>query len=52
MGIVMLKLWAVDREYMGNLPGIVSFLAVGLLLVVVGYIAPKPPRSADAVEAA
>jgi uncharacterized membrane protein len=52
MGIVMLKLWAVDRDYMGNLPGIVSFLAVGLLLVVVGYIAPKPPRSADAAEAA
>jgi uncharacterized membrane protein len=51
MGIVMLKLWAVDRDYMGNLPGIVSFLAVGLLLVVVGYIAPKPPRSADVNDA-
>ncbi len=45
MGIVLLKLILVDRTYMGNLPGIVSCLAVGLLLVGVGYVAPSPPRS-------
>ena len=45
MGIVLLKLLAVDRSYMGNLPGIVSFMAVGLLLVGVGAIAPSPPRN-------
>jgi uncharacterized membrane protein len=45
MGIVLLKLLAVDRSYMGNLPGIVSFMAVGLLLVGVGAIAPSPPRT-------
>ena len=44
MIIVLLKLLAVDRSYMGNLPGIVSFMAVGLLLVGVGYIAPSPPK--------
>ena len=44
MGIVLLKLLAVDRGYMGNMPGIISFMAVGLLLVGVGYIAPSPPR--------
>jgi uncharacterized membrane protein len=44
MGIVLLKLLFVDRSYMGNVPGIVSFIAVGLLLVVVGYLAPSPPR--------
>ena len=45
MAIVLLKLLAVDRNYMGNLPGIVSFMAVGLLLVGVGWMAPSPPRT-------
>lgn len=44
MAIVLLKLLLVDRGYMGNMPGIVSFMAVGLLLVGVGYIAPSPPK--------
>ncbi|MEO8160569.1 MAG: DUF2339 domain-containing protein [Arenimonas sp.] len=47
MGIVLLKLLAVDRGYMGNMPGIISFMAVGLLLVGVGYIAPSPPKLAE-----
>lgn len=44
LGVVLLKLLAVDRQYVGNIAGIVSFLVVGLLLVVVGRIAPTPPR--------
>jgi uncharacterized membrane protein len=44
MGIVLVKLITVDRGYMGNMPGIISFMAVGLLLVGVGWIAPQPPR--------
>ena len=47
MGVVLLKLAIVDRTYMGNMPGIVSFLAVGLLLVGVGYIAPSPPKRVE-----
>lgn len=47
MGIVLLKLILIDRQYMGNIPGIVSFLAVGLLLVVVGYFAPSPTHGHD-----
>ena len=35
----------IDWSYIGNMPGIVSFIAVGLLLVGVGYVAPSPPRS-------
>ena len=42
---VLIKLIAIDRSYMGNIPGIVSFLAVGLLLVAVGYFAPQPPKA-------
>ena len=47
MLIVLAKLMLIDRSYMGNIPGIVSFLAVGLLLVAVGYIAPQPPKAED-----
>jgi uncharacterized membrane protein len=44
MGVVLAKLVLVDRQYVGNLAGIVSFMAVGGLLVLVGRIAPTPPR--------
>ena len=43
MALVLIKLLVIDRQFMGNLAGIVSFLAVGLLLVGVGYFAPSPP---------
>ena len=52
MGIVLIKLLLVDRTYMGNVAGIVSFMAVGLLLVGVGYVAPSPPRRTTAGETA
>jgi uncharacterized membrane protein len=42
-GIVVIKLLIVDRQYLGDLPGIVAFLGVGLLLATVGYFAPAPP---------
>jgi uncharacterized membrane protein len=44
MALVLAKLVIVDRSYIGDLPGIVSFVAVGALLVAVGYFAPSPPR--------
>jgi len=47
MGVVLAKLVLVDRSYVGNIAGIVSFVAVGLLLIVVGYVAPSPPRRAQ-----
>lgn len=45
LGVVLLKLLVVDRQFVGNITGIVSFVVVGLLLIVVGRIAPTPPRS-------
>jgi uncharacterized membrane protein len=45
LGIVLLKLLVVDRQFVGNITGIVSFVVVGLLLIIVGRIAPTPPRS-------
>lgn len=49
MGVVLLKLVLVDRQHLGNLLGIGSFIAYGLLCTVVGYFAPAPPRRADDV---
>ena len=46
MGVVLAKLFFVDRRFMGDLPGIVSFVVVGVLMIGVGYVAPSPPRTA------
>ncbi|GAB2613899.1 DUF2339 domain-containing protein [Novilysobacter erysipheiresistens] len=45
MAVVLAKLLLVDRQHLGNLLGIVSFIAYGLLCTVVGYFAPAPPRA-------
>ena len=51
MGVVLVKLMTVDRQHLGNLLGIGSFIAYGLLCTVVGYLAPAPPRRTDTEEA-
>ncbi|HEY4560606.1 MAG TPA: DUF2339 domain-containing protein [Lysobacter sp.] len=48
MGVVLAKLVLVDRQYLGNLLGIGSFIAFGLLCTAVGYFAPVPPRDEEA----
>jgi len=48
MGVVLAKLVLIDRQHLGNLLGIASFIAYGLLCTVVGYLAPAPPRAPDA----
>ncbi|GAA0718944.1 DUF2339 domain-containing protein [Dokdonella soli] len=45
MGVVLAKLLLVDRTHLGNLFGIASFIAYGLLCTVIGYFAPAPPRA-------
>lgn len=50
MGVVLLKLLLIDRGHLGNLFGIVSFIAYGLLCTAVGYFAPAPPRRAASTE--
>ncbi len=44
MALVVLKLFVVELAGAGTIERIVSFLAVGVLLLVVGYFAPVPPR--------
>ncbi|GAB3057459.1 DUF2339 domain-containing protein [Stenotrophomonas tumulicola] len=50
MAVVLAKLILIDRQHLGNLLGIASFIAYGLLCTVVGYFAPAPPRPASLVE--
>ena len=45
MGVVLAKLVFVDRQHLGNLLGIGSFIAYGLLCTLIGWLAPAPPRS-------
>ncbi len=42
MTVVLLKLILIDRGHLGNLFGIGSFFAYGVLCVIVGYFAPIP----------
>ena len=49
MGVVLAKLLLVDRSHLGNLFGIASFIAYGLLCTAIGYFAPAPPRRATAI---
>ncbi|WP_243048976.1 DUF2339 domain-containing protein [Dyella sp. RRB7] len=50
MGVVLTKLILVDRSHLGNLFGIGSFIAYGLLCSVIGYLAPAPPRRSSSTE--
>ncbi len=45
IGATVLKLFIVDLANSGTIERIVSFLAVGILLMVIGYLSPLPPVS-------
>jgi uncharacterized membrane protein len=47
IAVVVAKLFFVELENRGGLERIVSFIGVGVLLLVVGYFAPLPARKAD-----
>ena len=50
IGCTVLKLFLIDLAKSGTVERIVSFLAVGILLLVIGYFAPLPPVLEDAQE--
>ena len=52
LGCEVLKLFAVDLDGSGTIARIVSFLAVGGLMLVIGYVSPLPPRKEDSGSAA
>lgn len=45
MAAVVIKLFAVELGDSGTVTRVVSFLGVGVLLLIVGYFAPVPPRA-------
>jgi uncharacterized membrane protein len=44
LGAVVLKLLLVDQSGSGTVTRIVSFIGVGVLMLVIGYVAPPPSR--------
>jgi len=45
LGLVVLKLFLVDLSGTGTVARIVSFVGVGILILVIGYFAPVPPHT-------
>lgn len=45
IGLVVVKLFFIELGNSGSLERIVSFIGVGVLLLIVGYFAPLPPRN-------
>lgn len=44
LGIVVIKLFLVDLTGIGTVARIISFVGVGILMLVIGYFSPLPPR--------
>lgn len=46
LGVVVVKLLLIDLSNAGGAERIIAFIAVGVLMLVVGYFAPLPPKPA------
>ncbi|HEY3180006.1 MAG TPA: DUF2339 domain-containing protein, partial [Casimicrobiaceae bacterium] len=44
LAVVVIKLFVVDLSRISGIERIVSFIGVGVLLLLIGYLAPVPPR--------
>lgn len=51
LGVVVVKLFVIDLSSLEAIHKIVSFIVVGVLLLLIGYLAPAPPRESEEVEA-
>jgi len=50
LGLVVVKLLMIDLSNAGGAERIIAFIAVGVLMLVVGYFAPLPPKAAPRAE--
>ena len=48
LGLVVVKLFLIDLSNVGGIERIISFVGVGLLMVLIGYLAPFPKAAAPA----
>jgi uncharacterized membrane protein len=44
LGALVVKLFVADLSQVGAIARIVSFLVTGVLILVIGYVAPVPPK--------
>ena len=44
LGILTLKLFLVDLDNVGGVARIISFIVTGVLILVIGYVSPLPPK--------
>jgi uncharacterized membrane protein len=51
LAAVVVKLFIIDLAGVGTVERIVSFLGVGILLLIIGYLSPAPPRDVTGREA-
>lgn len=51
IGVVVGKLFLVELSDRGGMARVISFIGVGILLLVVGYFAPLPPKKTTAQQA-
>ena len=47
LAVVVIKLFLVDLSRIGSIERIVSFVGVGLLMLVLGYFSPLPPETRE-----
>lgn len=47
LGLVVVKLFIIDLGGSGTVARIVSFIAVGVLMLLIGYVSPLPPRTGE-----
>ena len=47
IGLVVLKLFVVDLSGTGTIARIISFLVVGILMLIIGYFSPIPPQKGE-----
>lgn len=50
IGLVVIKLFFIELGDKGSVERIISFIGVGVLLLVIGYFAPLPPRQKEQLE--
>ncbi len=49
LAVIVVKLFLVDLSFVKGIERIFSFIGVGLLLLLIGYVSPLPPKAKEAV---
>jgi uncharacterized membrane protein len=47
LAVVVGKLFLIDLANTGTVERVISFISVGVMVIVIGYFAPVPPKSQD-----